>query len=141
MKLKWIYWIEMRLMIDWLISDYYNSTVIRAGIYLLSVIMTIGVWTAIITETNAAWLIHFFHSVPFWRENWIPRKNELIQAAALSFALVWSCWLVGWLDLMLQFSNSVEFYFIAGNEIKWNFILNGALNNQPTTTNQLQLIT
>ena len=29
-------------------KDYYNSTVIRAGIYLLSVIMTIGVWTAII---------------------------------------------------------------------------------------------
>ena len=75
-------------MILWEFTDYYNSTVIRAGIYLLSVIMTIGVWTAIITRRQTDWCckINLISGIEWIQErfgalNWIHQSttgNKLI---------------------------------------------------------------
>ena len=54
---SWIHWIAGMDEVKSL--SYYNSTVIRAGIYLLSAIMKWeGIWTAIITPCHQLILIH-----------------------------------------------------------------------------------
>ena len=71
------------------INDYYNSTVIRAGIYLLSAIMKWhemewngmnygreGIWTAIITPCHQLILIH-----PIIKENVFSFNDEMNRIA------------------------------------------------------------